>query len=262
MNFLNQRLTSSMLRSKTESKESKILKTYDYEIFQRMKGNRTINSSHVNNLVKSMKEKYLPQPIIVNEDMEIIDGQHRSAAAEELNLPIYYQIIDGSTIGDVQRLNTNTKNWKGVDYLNMFCEREFQDYLILKHFIEEYKFSLETTMSLLLNTHRIERPQNNDFKNGNFKIKNLTLAKKNADKLLQIKPYYKGWNRRSFARALLALFKFEEYNHSVFIKKLKYCSHMLQHKLNTSAYLATIEEIYNFNSKTDYVYLTRRNHNV
>ena len=258
MSFLNQGITRSMLRSLPQSKEGKILQTYDYEIFKRMKGNRIVSDRHVGHLTKSMKEKYLPQPITVNESMEIIDGQHRFAAAEELNLPIYYQIIDGATIGDVQRLNTNTKDWKGVDYLNMFCEIEFQDYLILKHFMEEYKFSLETTMSLLLNTHRIERPQNNDFKNGNFKIKDLTLAKKNADKILQIKPYYKGWARRSFARALLGLFKLKEYNHSVFIKKLKYCSHMLQHKLNTSAYLATIEEIYNFNSKTDYIYLTRR----
>ena len=106
MNFLNQGITSSMLRSKVENKENQILKTYDYEIFKRMKGNRVVNNSHVKNLVKSMQEKYLPQPLTVNEDMEIIDGQHRFAAAMELNLPIYYQIINGTTISDVQRLNT------------------------------------------------------------------------------------------------------------------------------------------------------------
>jgi hypothetical protein len=258
MNFLNQRITSSMLRSKTESKESKILKTYDYEIFERMKGNRAINSSHVNNLVKSMKEKYIPQPITVNENMEIIDGQHRFAAAEELKLPIYYQIIYGSTINDVQRLNTNTKDWSNVNYLNMFCERGFQDYLIFKEFMEEYKFSLELTMCLLLDVSSTRITYRKDFKNGNFKINNLTLAKDNAGKILQVKPYYKGWNRVTFARALLMLFKFKEYNHSVFLKKLKYCSHMLQDKINASVYLSTIEEIYNFNSKTDYIYLTRR----
>ena len=258
MNFLNQGITSSMLRSLPKNKEGKILKTYDYKIFKRIKGNRIVNNSHVKNLAKSMKEKYIPQPITVNENMEIIDGQHRFAATEKLNLPIYYQVINGSTIGDVQRLNTNTKDWKSTDYLNMFCERKFKDYLIFKDFMKEYKFSLETTMSLLLHTHNIDRPQSADFKNGNFKIKSLILAEKNANKILQIKPYYKGWNRRAFARAMLILFKIEEYNHAVFIKKLKYCSHMLQHKLNTPIYLSTIEEIYNFNSKTDYIYLTRR----
>ena len=258
MNFLNQGITSSMLRSLPKNKEGKILKTYDYKIFKRIKGNRIVNNSHVKNLAKSMKEKYIPQPITVNESMEIIDGQHRFAAAEELNLPIYYQIIDGATLGDVQILNTNTKGWKGVDYLNMWCERKDKDYLIFQHFMKEYKFSLETTMSLLLNTHNIDRLQSADFKNGNFKIKSLILAEKNANKILQIKPYYKGWNRRAFARAMLILFKIKEYNHLVFIKKLKYCSHMLQHKLNTPIYLSTIEEIYNFNSKTDYIYLTRR----
>lgn len=258
MNFLNQTISSSMLRSIPKSKEGKILITYDYEIFKRMRGNRIVNNSHVKNLVKSMKEKYLPQPITVNQDMEIIDGQHRFAAAEELNLPIYYQIIHGASIGDVQRLNTNTKDWKGEDYLNMFCERDFDDYLILKHFIKEYKFSLQTTMSLLLNKPSIDRAEKNDFKHGNFKIKSVTLAKKNAEKILQIKPYYNGWNRRAFNKAMLILFQNTDYNHPTFIKKLKYCSHMLQHKLNAPIYLATIEEIYNFNSKTDYIYLTRR----
>lgn len=258
MNFLNQGITSSMLRSIPKSKEGKILKTYDYEIFKRMKGNRIVSDSHVNNLVKSMNEKYIPQPITVNENMEIIDGQHRFAATEKLNLPIYYQVINGSTIGDVQRLNTNTKDWANSNYLNMFCEIEFQDYLIFKEFMDEYQLPLETTMSLLLDVPSIRINIRNDFKTGNFKIKNLSVAKNNADRMLQIKPYYQGWNRRAFGRALLLLFKFKEYNHSVFIKKLKYCSHMLQHKLNTPIYLSTIEEIYNFNSKTDYIYLTRR----
>jgi hypothetical protein len=258
MNFLNQGITSSMLRSKVENKENQILKTYDYEIFKRMKGNRVVNNSHVKNLVKSMQEKYLPQPLTVNEDMEIIDGQHRFAAAMELNLPIYYQIINGTTISDVQRLNTNTKNWGNPNYLNMFYERESKDYVIFKEFMDEYELPLETTMSLLLDIPSIRINVRNDFKNGNFKIKDLSLARKHADMMLQLKPYYQGWNRRAFGRALLLLFHFEGYNHSVLIKKLQYCSHMLQHKINSSAYLATIEEIYNFNSKTDYIYLTRR----
>jgi len=257
MSFLNQAISSNMLLSTRKNKENEILKTYDYEIFKRIKGNRLVNNSHVKNLVKSMKEKYLPQPILVNKNMEIIDGQHRFAAAEELNLPIHYLIIDGG-IGEVQRLNTNTKNWKNEDYLNMFCDREFEDYLLFKRFMKEYQFSLETTLSILLNTHYVDKPLRDDFKNGKFKIKDATLALKNAEKILQIKPYYKGWNRRSFARALLIVFKIKEYNHSVFINKLKYCSHMLQHKINTATYLATIEEIYNFNSKTNYIYLTRK----
>ena len=143
MNFLNQGITSSMLRSKVENKENQILKTYDYEIFKRMKGNRVVNNSHVKNLVKSMQEKYLPQPLTVNEDMEIIDGQHRFAAAMELNLPIYYQVINGTTISDVQRLNTNTKNWGNPNYLNMFYEREgLMFVMILKMVILKLKICL------------------------------------------------------------------------------------------------------------------------
>ena len=56
MNFLNQTISSSMLRSIPKSKGGKILITYDYAIFKRMRGNRILNNSHVKNLVKSMKE--------------------------------------------------------------------------------------------------------------------------------------------------------------------------------------------------------------
>ena len=37
-----------------------------------------------------MKKKYLVSPILVNEKMEVIDGQHRLQAQKELNLPTYY----------------------------------------------------------------------------------------------------------------------------------------------------------------------------
>lgn len=255
MNTWTKGITDTVLGS---SNEAKIYKTYDYEIFKRISGNRNINKSHVQNLTKSMEKRYFVQPLTVNEDMEIIDGQHRYFAAQSLSLPIYYQIEKNANIEDVQVLNTNTKNWSNKNYLDMFYERGFHDYKIFKSFMDEYKFSLDLTLCLLLNISSLRSNYRNDFKNGKFKISDLTIAKNNAEKIIKVKPYYRGFNRVAFARALMILFKTKEYKHDIFLKKLKYCSHMLQDKINASAYLVTIEEIYNFNSKTDYIYLTRR----
>lgn len=62
----------------------KDLKTYitrDYSVFKYLSGNRDINLHNVNNIVKNVLENgLLPTIVIVNENMEVIDGQHRIEA--------------------------------------------------------------------------------------------------------------------------------------------------------------------------------------
>ena len=70
-----------------------IVKTTDYSIFKKINGNRGISHSHVTKLTAAIARRNLLQlfPIIVNEKMEIVDGQHRLWAAKRLKLPIYYE---------------------------------------------------------------------------------------------------------------------------------------------------------------------------
>ena len=69
---------------------NKILKTTEYTMFKFIKGNRPINYTHVGNLVNSIKEKDLAMPIIVDQDMNVVDGQHRLKAYEILSKPVTY----------------------------------------------------------------------------------------------------------------------------------------------------------------------------
>ena len=55
---------------KNIKKDNTIRITYDYDIFVSVKGNRIINEPHVKKLIKSMKEQYIPVPIIVNQKKE------------------------------------------------------------------------------------------------------------------------------------------------------------------------------------------------
>ena len=83
---------------------NEVFETHDYGQFRFIKGNRLIRASHVNNILKSMKKRRLFSPLIVNEKMEIIDGQHRFKAQEKLNKSIEVivekdeQLIGGATI--------------------------------------------------------------------------------------------------------------------------------------------------------------------
>jgi hypothetical protein len=69
-----------------------IQQTTDYSIFKSVNFNREKNKRHIQNLKQIlMKENLLHlHPILVNEKMEVVDGQHRLEAAKELSIPIFY----------------------------------------------------------------------------------------------------------------------------------------------------------------------------
>ena len=76
-----------LFETKKTAKESrKILTTREYSIFKTIEGNRNISLLHLNRLRESMLEKHLFTVIVVNENMEIIDGQHRFTISKELQL--------------------------------------------------------------------------------------------------------------------------------------------------------------------------------
>ena len=83
--------------------------TNDYTLFTSIDGNRTKNKLHIKRLKQSIKENYLFTVIIVNENYEIIDGQHRFDVIKELNLPLYYIICEGYGLAEVHILNQISK---------------------------------------------------------------------------------------------------------------------------------------------------------
>ena len=65
-------------------KNSDIKETKNYDQFKVGDWNRTIKKNNLKKLEKSVKQNgWLKHPIMVNENMEIMDGQHRFAYAKE-----------------------------------------------------------------------------------------------------------------------------------------------------------------------------------
>ena len=62
-----------------------------------------------------------------------------------------------------------------------------------------------------------------------------------------IKPYYDGYNRTNFIKALLGILKNKEFDFDVFLKKLKIKK--LEDCLSITEYKLLIEEIYNYKSR-------------
>ena len=119
----------------TDQKKSiSVYNTYDHDKFKILKGNRSVKKSHVQNLKKSLSEDYLFTLILVNEKLEVIDGQHRLQALKELNLPVNYIIIKGYGVEEVKRLNINNIDWTKDNYLHHYCDLGFKNYILYRDF--------------------------------------------------------------------------------------------------------------------------------
>lgn len=241
---------------------NQVFQTNDYEIFSLLSGNRKTNPLHIERLRRSFLEKPLFSPIIVNEKHQIIDGQHRFTVCKLLNIPVNYIIVPGYGLHEVQVLNTNSSNWSRKDYLEGYCELGYPEYLKMKKFMNEYPgFSIMPAEILLTNTtggsnnkqmlkaEGGESGRVRNFENGDFKVFDLDLAKQNAEKILDFKPFYDGYNRATFVNTMVVLFKNPNYDHQTMIAKLKANPTAMKHCGSVSQYKEMIEEIYNFRNR-------------
>ena len=129
----------------------KIYKTKNYAQFQSLLGNRVLGAGHINRLIKSINEQNLLEyvPILVNEKMEVIDGQHRLTVAERLDIPIHYVQVRGFGLDQALILNANLRNWVMADYLESYISQGYEDYAYAKKFSRKHGVTLSNTVAML-----------------------------------------------------------------------------------------------------------------
>lgn len=87
-----------------------IYSSEDYSVFRKLNGNRSVLEQRKNMIMASITERgWIRNPVVVNEKMEIIDGQGRFEALKELGLPIEYVVAKGASISDCIALNIKQK---------------------------------------------------------------------------------------------------------------------------------------------------------
>jgi ParB-like nuclease domain len=232
-----------------------IYKTKNYDQFYLMEGNRTINEKHVQQLIKSMTEEEAVSPIQVNERMEIIDGQHRYRALCHMKRPVYYYIIKGADLKSVQRLNSYSKNWNTEDYMESYIEAGNLNYIQYKGFRDMYKLPHTVNLMLLADaplnrgTGKNYHTDEQKFKDGSFKIKDIDKAIDVAMKIEELAPFTSIYKARSFVYALMKCLKNKEFKWKQFVHKCSYQQKKLVRCSNVEQYMEIIEEVYNYNSK-------------
>lgn len=236
---------------------SKINKTTNYHLFKFRDDNRaTIKQGHVKNLIESIKTRDLTEykPITINEDFEILDGQHRFLACKKLNLPIYYQITEDATPKDLISLNVNLP-WNVKDYFNYWCKQHSPEYLKLEKYLKENNCHLSSYLSFYNKSKRFR----DDFKNGKYihdssideKIQIYEDTKQIINKystMMAKDKYFIDSNR--FCIGLGHLIALPGFDKERWKNQLTRYSDFVTIKPTVDLYYRTFLKIYNYNQKT------------
>ncbi|MGI9028167.1 MAG: ParB N-terminal domain-containing protein [Candidatus Saccharimonadales bacterium] len=233
--------------------------TKEYAIFKLMAGNRAVDYNHVKRLKREMQANphlFASNPISVNENMYIIDGQHRRQAAQELNIPVCYIITPGIKLDETRSLNVTQRRWQLLDFARSYAETGHKDYTTFLHFVKQYpKIAPGILRTYLAGGQRHQLDV--DFRRGEFQVKNADRARENLDKLNTIAQKTGMTMATPMSNALLQLFEdktgkgADPFDYELFVQKLdrEAARELFEATASIRGCLRSIENVYNFQSK-------------
>jgi len=230
-----------------------VISTFDYNIFKKLDGNRDIMEKRKNLLVRSIKERgWIRNPIVVNENMEVIDGQGRLEALRELGLPVEYVIAEGATISDCIALNVKQTNWTNTDYVKSYADIGNEDYAILLSHYGKHHNLPDTCVNTIAGKANNESGQISvELKEGLFTI----YDKETLNERLEFADSCVGALGRGNGRLRqwCSVFKFVYYcdkiSNTLFLERLSRNKHLVAPCVTTKQMLECLEDIYNYGCK-------------
>tara|TARA_R100000005_G_C4987017_1_gene195107 strand:+ start:22 stop:759 length:738 start_codon:yes stop_codon:yes gene_type:complete len=231
---------------------SKIYATSDYKLFKTLKGNRAISELHVRRLAEAIKEKDLQIPIIVDDQMYILDGQHRLEAYKLVGRPVSYIIKTEFELQDVRNVNSVSRKWTNTEYLMSYCKLGKKDYQLLEWFQRTYGFCIAECIAMLndkgYSNHNIIK----EFKQGRFKIIDLEQGKRWAKAINSCGEYFPYYKKTSFVRAMISCLRDKTFSWKIFYQRLKNNSSKLKNQASRNDFIVNIERLYNHGTASKY----------
>tara|TARA_R100001369_G_scaffold87739_1_gene123498 strand:+ start:73 stop:918 length:846 start_codon:yes stop_codon:yes gene_type:complete len=237
VDFLNNKYSKTTIES-----------SYDYELFSLLPNNRPIKEAHIKRLVEKIKIKDLKQPIQINQEFQILDGQHRFYAYQQLKLPIPYFINNSVSEIDIAVLNSTTSKWSDKDYLHYWLGKEKEEninngaYQTLNWFLNKYKVVLPMGVFLLSSIPHIRTA---GFREGKLKIRNLELAKERAEFIISLKPYFEYYKKVPFLQALYYLMRHKDFSLERMYQAISKNSSELHGQASRNGYIDNLLKVYN-----------------
>ena len=229
----------------SDNNNSKVYSTTEYSKFKKLRGNRAINELHVRRLVEAIKEKDLQIPIIVDQDMNVLDGQHRLDAYKIVGNPIFYIVKDRFVLQDVRNVNSVARKWTLTEYLMSYCKLGKKDYQLLEWFHRTYEFGIAECFAMLNGKGYTNVAILKEFRKGDFVIDDLEQGKTWARNINACGEYFQYYKKGTFIKAMLHAMKHKDFKWSIFYKRLCNNSSKLKNQGSRNDFIVNIERIYN-----------------
>ena len=230
-----------------------IYEEYDYGKFKRLPDNRDVLERRFKKLTASISEKYILCPIIVNEKMEIIDGQGRFEVLKHLNKPIHYIISPQATSDDCRRMNKYNTNWSRLDFAKSHAKAGKKSYQLLLRICEETGLSISTVLRLANHASNARKNQMTRFEIGSvefdeydfLKVKNI---KEKADEIIGELQYTKKLSNTLYASIKIVI-ETDGYDHERMLRNCRINRSSFVSTANLADQLVEFERIYNYKAR-------------
>ncbi|MBX5320056.1 MULTISPECIES: ParB N-terminal domain-containing protein [Staphylococcus] len=195
---------------------NEVYKTDDLEMFKFTKFNR--NVLFTDEMLEQAKEGFV-SPIIVNEYMVVIDGQHRLEHAKKAGVPIEYIIKPGLNEHDIVRMNTTQRKWNMLNYIESYANQGSEEYVSLLNLLNK-KYAGTTVVISVARNQTTSTDVNKLIKSGNFEFINF-------EETLNFLKYYEKFRKETDtpkrtkpALAMYSLFRIEGFDGDRLIRKV------------------------------------------
>lgn len=222
--------------------------TSNYDMFRFLGANRQVSRAHVNELARSMEENgnfTESQPILVNENMEVIDGQHRLEACRQLNLPVHYTMMPGLTVNEARTMNLLHRRWNSLDFLHSYAEQALRPYLELQRLRQEFDHVKSISLIILYARGAYEHGYNAEFRKGEFEMFDYAAATDRLNKLSEFMALSDAFKVKSMGVALLAVMNSPFYDHRRMVEKITQFQADVRAFQNVSDNIRELENFFN-----------------
>ena len=230
--------------------QNKTYETMNYDKFNFVASNRSLSNHHIEEIMSEIKRHDLrhENPIKVNNDHEIIEGQHTFQASKNLGLSIIYTYTD-MKVSDIGLFNSVQKAWSYKDILNHYCVEGYKDYLEMYNFTKKYPYPI-TTLVILLTGENTKKALK-DFRKGDFEItQSLTSVEAILLKIREYKEFDdKIFRHKTFVLTYFDLLTHPDFDHEKMVHKVSIVPDRFIKQTTQKEYLRMLEDIYNYRNQ-------------
>lgn len=217
--------------------------TWDYDKFRLMESNREVRESNILRMAEIIEEMgfFDFNPILVNKNGVIIDGQHRFLALVLLEWEIVFQVIDVED-EDAEHLmldlNRNNTNWVLDNYIKSYSDRKIPCYEETVDLSEKYGISIANSLVIC-----VGKPHTVNINIRECDLFQVSKNKEDVAKFIkQCKTRISYWGKRSFVYAIVdVLPKLGKDDR----KKLLDNIHKVEKQSKTSEYISSFVNVVN-----------------